>query len=199
VGHKELGGNMSATSNTHRFVRVVAIVAYAVAVFWIAYEWRLNSQGSGAVSLKEMGDAKVNQPAPDFSVLDLAGNKVSLADYRGKKVVLLDFWATWCVPCQLAMEGLQPLEDKYKGHGLEILSLNQGEPVGEVRQFINHKKYDFHVLLDTNQSVALKYGAGTIPAFVLVDKNGIIRRLQLGYDSNDTGLQQAIERLLKQS
>jgi peroxiredoxin len=96
------------------------------------------------------------------------------------------------------MINLQTLQDKFKDRGLEILSVNQGEPADQVRQFIDRKKYSFHVVLDADGSVSAKYGVRAIPTLVLVDKSGVIQWLQVGYDNDETRLQQAIERLIKE-
>jgi len=176
---------------------MAALAVFAAATIWINYEVKVNVQGGHTRGpVHEMGNVKLNQPAPDFSALDLSNNMVSLASYRGQKMVLLDFWATWCGPCRMAMVGLQALQDKYKGQGLEILSLNQAEPADQVRQFINRKKYDFHVLLDANGSVSAKYGVRAIPTLVLVDKSGVVQWLQVGYNNDESELLEAIERLM---
>jgi peroxiredoxin len=185
-------------STAKRVLWIAALLVFAAATFSINYEVKVKIQGGqsgGAV--REMGNVKLNQPAPDFSALDLSSNKVSLTSYRGQKVVLLDFWATWCGPCRMAMVGLQSLREKYKGQDLEILSLNQAEPAVQVRQFIDRKKYTFHVLLDADQSIGAKYGVRGIPTMVLVDKSGVIQWLQVGYGKDESELQQAVERLLK--
>lgn len=183
-------------SKTRQIVLIAALTVFAAATIWINYEVKVKVQGGHTRGpVHEMGNIKLNQPAPDFSALDLSNNKVSLASYRGQKAVLLDFWATWCGPCRMAMVGLQTLQDKYKGQGLEILSLNQGEPADQVRQFISRKKYGFHVVLDADGSVGAKYGVRGIPTLVLVDKSGIVQWLQVGYNKDESELQEAIERL----
>ena len=189
---------VAATSKTQQGLWLLALAAFAAATVWINYEVKVKVQGGhGSGSVLQMGNVKINQPAPDFSALDLSGNSVSLASFRGHKVVLLDFWATWCGPCRMAMVSLQELQDKNKNQALEILSLNQGEPADNVRQFISRKKYGFHVLLDPQGDVSTKYGVRAIPALVLIDKNGVIQRLQVGYSPNESELQQTVERLLK--
>jgi peroxiredoxin len=190
---------ISENSRTRQIVRIIALAVFAAATIWINYEVKVKVQrGHAGGSVRQMGNVKINQPAPDFSALDLSSNQVSLGSYRGRKVVLLDFWATWCGPCRMAMVGLQTLQDKFKDRGLEILSVNQAEPADQVSQFINRKKYGFHVVLDSDGSVSAKYGVRAIPTLVLVDKNGIIQWLQVGYDQDESGLQQAVERLIKQ-
>src|SRR6185437_12096879 len=118
--------------------------------------------------------------------------------FRGQKVVLLDFWATWCGPCRMAMPGLQDLKDKFKDRGLEILSINEGEGIDQVRSFIVQKKYSFQVLLDSDGGVGAKFGVRGIPTTVLIDKKGIIQRIQVGYSRNEDELKDMVDRFTKQ-
>src|SRR5258707_3798934 len=125
-------------SKTRKVILGAALTVFAAATLWINYEVKVNVQGGhGSGSVREMGNVKQGQPAPDFTAFDLSSNTVSLASYRGQKVVLLDFWATWCGPCRMAMVGLQGLQEKFKDRGFEMLSVNQGEPASQVSQFIN--------------------------------------------------------------
>jgi peroxiredoxin len=184
-------------SKLGRFVFIAALVLFGAATIWINYEVKVKVQrGPGSGTVREMGNVKLDQPAPDFSTPDLSNNLVTLAGYHAKKVVLLDFWATWCGPCRMEMVDLQTLQNKFKDKDFEILSLNQGEAAGDVAQFINRKKYGFHVLLDSDGAVAAKYGVRGIPTLVLVDKNGIIQWLQVGYASGGTALEQKIAGLI---
>jgi peroxiredoxin len=178
-------------------VPTAALLLFAAATIWINYEVKVKVQGGGGNTgtVSEMGNVKLGQPAPDFSTLDLSNRVVELASYRGQKAVLLDFWATWCGPCRMEMVSLQALQDKFKGKDFEILSLNQGEAADQVSQFINRKKYGFHVLLDADNAVATRYGVRGIPTLVLVDKQGIIQWLQVGYSEGDSQLEQKIASL----
>jgi peroxiredoxin len=179
-----------------RVVSVAALSLFAAATLWINYEVKMKVQrGGGSAAVHEMGNVKLGQAAPDFSTLDLSNNMVSLGSYHGKKVVLLDFWATWCGPCRMEMVDLQSLQDKFKDKNFEILSLNQGEAADVVRQFIDRKKYGFHVLLDSDGVVSSKFGVRAIPTLVLVDKDGVVQSLQVGYESGNTELEQKIQNL----
>jgi peroxiredoxin len=173
-------------------------VLFALASIAIHYEVKIGLHQSHGDSVREMGNVKVGQPAPDFSLPDLSGNSVTLSSYRGQKVVLMDFWATWCGPCRMAMPGLQDLQDKFKDRGLEILSVNQGETAEPVRNFIQRKKYSFHVILDQDGAIGGQYGVRGIPTLVLVDKKGVVQWLRVGYSENDDELRQLLERLTKE-
>jgi peroxiredoxin len=179
-----------------RGVSVMALALFAAVTVWINYEIKVNVQrGHGGAAVHEMGNVKLGQSAPDFSTLDLSNNMVSLASFHGKKVVLLDFWATWCGPCRMEMVELQSLHDKFKDKNFEILSLNQGETTDVVRPFIDRKKYGFHVLLDSGGAASAKYGVRAIPTLVLIDKEGVIQWLQVGYDSGNSDLERKIQSL----
>jgi peroxiredoxin len=176
-------------------ISIAALAFFAAATIWINYQVKVNVQGGGSQGkVEKMGNVTLGEAAPDFSALDLSNRMVSLTDYRGKKVVLLDFWATWCPPCRMEMVNLQSLQDKFTGTNFEILSLNQGETADQVQQFITRKKYGFHVLLDSGQ-VSSKYGVRAIPDLVLVGKDGTIQWLQVGYTEDDNQLENKIKSL----
>ncbi len=171
-------------------------MAFVAATLWINYQVKVNVQGGGGHgTVYQMGNVKVGEAAPDFSTMDLSNRLVSLSSYRGQKVVLLDFWATWCMPCQMEMENLQTLQEKFKPADFEILSLNQQEEADVVRQFVARRQYGFHVLLDSGK-VSARYGVRAIPDLVLVDRTGIIRQIQVGYSKDDSQLEREIKSLI---
>lgn len=189
---------MSVPKNTtfRMAAAIVGLAAFAAATIWINFEVKVNvEQGRGRGSVDTMGNVKVGETAPDFSLLDVSNRMVTLSSYRGQKVVLLDFWATWCGPCRMEMVDLQALKDKLKDRNFEILSLDQGEDASVAGSFINRRKYDFHVLLDADGKVAGQYGVKAIPNLVLIDKDGVIQWLKVGYDGNNSELEKKIEGL----
>ncbi|HKO76652.1 MAG TPA: TlpA disulfide reductase family protein [Flavobacterium sp.] len=118
--------------------------------------------------------------AIDFSLKNLEGKEVKLSDYKGK-VVVLDFWATWCGPCKASFPSMQELVTKYKGKDVEFLFVNTWErgkensdTVKKVETFINDKKYSFNVVFDFDDTITAKYKVGGIPTKILIDKNGTI-------------------------
>lgn len=182
-----------------KIVWIIAGVFFAAASVWIHYEVKVHMhhrEGDG--SMRELGSTKLGEPAPDFSARDLSERTVALASYRGQKVVLLDFWATWCGPCKMAMPSLQSLHDEFKERGLEIFSVNLGEPAEQVRYFISRKKYTFRVVLDPDGAIGSKYGVRSIPTLVAVDKKGLVQWLHVGYSQDQGELRKLLERLTKE-
>jgi peroxiredoxin len=171
-----------------RSVWIALGVLFVIGTVAIHYEVKVRLHQERSGSVQQMGNLKVGQAAPDFSLLDLADRTVTLSAYRGEKFVLMDFWASWCGPCRMSMPGLQGLQEKYKERGLEILSINQGDAPNLVRDFIQRKKYTFHVVLDRDGQIGNQYGIEAIPAMVLVDKSGKILWMQVGYSPREDDL-----------
>ncbi|HTS17423.1 MAG TPA: TlpA disulfide reductase family protein [Verrucomicrobiae bacterium] len=170
-------------------------VLFAIGTIAIHYQVKVVMHRGHSGRVQKLGDIKVGDPAPDFSVMDLSNHPVTLASYRGQKVVVMDFWATWCGPCRMGMPGLQDLHDKYKDRGLEVLSVNQGESANQVSNFIQRKKYSFHVVLDADGAVGNKYGVQAIPTLVAIDKQGNVRYMSVGYSENEDELLKLVDLL----
>jgi thiol-disulfide isomerase/thioredoxin len=145
---------------------------------------------------------RINKPATDFSLKSLDGSTVTLAGLRGK-VVVLDFWATWCGPCKYSFPFLQKVYNRYKGNDkVAILTLNTWERVAGkeretlVRKFIEDNKYTFPVLFDEN--MVEKYGVEGIPTKFIIDRTGKIQFKQIGAEGEEmlTKLPMQIELLL---
>jgi peroxiredoxin len=131
-------------------------------------------------SLAERGMVKVGDEAPNFQLRDLAGNVVSLAQHRGK-VVLLNFWATWCGPCRVEMPAMEQLYRTFPRRELEILAVST-DPQGAAvtRPFQQEMGFTFPILHDSEYRVGLTYGARTLPMTFMVDRQGIIRQKIFG-------------------
>jgi thiol-disulfide isomerase/thioredoxin len=120
-------------------------------------------------------------PAADFTLRDLDGANVTLSSFRGTNVVILDFWATWCGPCRMAMPVLQNLRNRFGARGLVVLSINLREDPGLVQQFVLANKYTMRILLDSDGTVTGTWGVSGIPTLVVVDKEGIVRHRHSGF------------------
>ncbi|MCI0484688.1 MAG: redoxin domain-containing protein, partial [candidate division NC10 bacterium] len=101
---------------------------------------------------------EVGHPAPDFTLPTLGGKSVRLADFRGKKAVFINFWATWCAPCRLEMPTMEKAYQKYKGNGLEILAISvDAGPKSAVKNFMDELGLTFPALLDPKMQVLHLY------------------------------------------
>ena len=141
---------------------------------------------------KELKKKMTNDKAPDFALVNLKGEKVSLGDLKGK-VVVLDFWATWCGPCKASFPGMQNAVNKYGDNDdVVFLFLDTWERVENkqenAQKFIEEKGYTFNVLLDNDNEIVAKYKVGGIPTKFVVDKKGNIRFVSKGFGGNNDEL-----------
>ena len=122
---------------------------------------------------------EVDQPAPELTLFDLDGERVSLSDFKGQ-VVLLNNWATWCPPCRLEMPEFKAYYDKYKDQGFQILAVEAGEPAEEVRSFVDAQGLDFIILLDPENQSLVTFQHSTLPNSFVIDRRGHLRLAWLG-------------------
>ena len=140
---------------------VLAAVAFAAA--------------AGAAELKPW----TGGATPALVLQDLHGRTHRLADYRGK-VVLVNFWATWCEPCRDEMPSIERLRQSLAGRPFEVLAVNLGEPLGRIERFLERMPLNFPMLLDRDTGVAKAWKARVIPATFLVGPDGRIRYVHYG-------------------
>ena len=131
-------------------------------------------------------EARAATLAPELKAQDLAGAQKSLADYRGK-VVLLNFWATWCPPCQREMPSLERLRAKMAGRPLEIVAISSAETPDEVNAYLSKMKLGFPVLLDTDSSNTRRWKVFALPTTFVLDAEGRVRRVLTGPAEWDEG------------
>jgi cytochrome c biogenesis protein CcmG/thiol:disulfide interchange protein DsbE len=148
------------------------------------------------------GRALIGKPAPAFSVSAVANGKGKLAlrDLRGK-VVLVDFWGTFCLPCKKSFPKLQDLYTKYEATGLRIVGISEDEAddKGAIPGFAKAYGAKFTLGWDENKSIAHSYNPETMPSSFLIDKNGVIRYAHAGYhDGEEVEVENEIKELLGQ-
>lgn len=141
-------------------------------------------------------EARSATPAPELEARDTGGISRTLADYRGK-VVLLNFWASWCPPCQREMPSMERLRVQMAGRPLEIVALDSAETAAEVNAFLSKMKLSFPVLLDPDGRNTRRWKVFALPTSFLLDADGRVRFVLTGPAEWDEGeALQAIESLL---
>jgi peroxiredoxin len=136
----------------------------------------------------------VGAPAPDFTLRDLDGRNFNLSDRLGKDVILINFWATWCVPCGAEMPTLEQLYQAHKDEGFVVLGISMDGPetVAQVGPLVRRYGLSFPVLLDEETKVVGVYNPKrTAPLNVLIDRKGQIVRIRQGYNAGDEKLVEA--------
>ena len=116
--------------------------------------------------------------AVDFALKDTQGNQVRLSELRGK-IVLLDFWATWCPPCRRELPSIEKLNLAYKDKDVVVLGIND-EEAGTVKGFLRKNEYTLTTLMDSKRAVHKMYGARAIPTVIVIDRNGVIKAHYVG-------------------
>ena len=125
----------------------------------------------------------MGKKAPDFALKDVNGNTVSLDDLKGK-VVLLDFWAVWCGPCQQSLPFFQALADKYASKGLEVIGLHVEDrmpPVDEIKLYLDDRKVEYRHLISTWE-VDEAFLVYAMPTTYVLDRKGRIQKRHIGYN-----------------
>jgi peroxiredoxin len=176
---------------------VAAAIVFAVFSVWINYEVKyVLPHAAGTVAA--LGDLKIGAQAPPFSVSDLDGATVALESMRGEKIVLVEFWATWCPPCRMVLATLRRMEQTLKDENVEVLSVNQGEAVEQVRQFVAKEDMPFHVVLDPDGAVSGSYRVTSLPTMVLVDRRGTVRWIHVGHMPETDELREILHQVAKE-
>jgi thiol-disulfide isomerase/thioredoxin len=145
-------------------------------------------ESGGDNTSPRLKDQMMADPAPEFSLFDTEGKRVTRNSLKGK-VVVLDFWATWCMPCLASFPGMQQVVDKYKAdQDVVFLFVNTLEKNKDVRlwiaKFKTAHKYSFRMLLDNDSKVVAAYKSMGLPTKVIIDKNGIIRFTTTGFSGD---------------
>jgi len=140
----------------------------------------------------------IGKPLPAFELPDLAGKTVRLSDFKGK-VVLLDFWATYCIPCRDAVPELRKLSDKYKAQGFEVVGISVDAYTEGVPDFVKELRMNYTVLLDSDQDVQAAYGLRSLPETFLIGRDGLLKKHWMGFDEKvGKAISAAVEAALKE-
>ncbi len=156
--------------NRARSGRVVLILL-AVALLGLLAVQACTPSSASAVS--------VGEPAPDFTLVDLDGNQVSLSDFRGK-TVFVNFWTQWCPPCRAEMPEMEAFYQEYKDKGVVVIGVDIKETREEVLQYVQEGGYSWTFVLDTIGDVTANYEVTAIPTSFFIDREGIIQAVHIG-------------------
>jgi len=124
-----------------------------------------------------------SRPAPDVTLQTAAGAAVHLSDFRGK-VVLVDFWASWCVPCKTSFPALDALFREYHTRGVEVLAVNLDERRRDAERFLEEFPHAMSVVFDPKGNSAEAFGVQGMPSSFIIDGEGIIRFSHIGYTAD---------------
>jgi peroxiredoxin len=160
----------------------LAITALAIFSVWIT--WRAKAL---ELSLREQNSKPVmiGKQAPDFQLAALDGRTVSLSDFRGKKKVVISFWASWCGPCRLEMPAMRRFyQSTHKGAAnFEFLAISIDDDRADAETAATHDKLPFPVLMDSTGKTAGLYKVDAIPTLLVVDEQGKVVWGETGYQS----------------
>lgn len=170
------------------------LVAFTAVVLAAAGSGGCSSSGTAkAASLKPESERK---PAPEFTLKDTDGKPVHLSDYRGK-VVLLDFWATWCGPCRVEIPWFIEMQRKHKDQGFEVLGIAMDDEGWEVvKPFLADMGVNYRVMMGNDATAQLYGDVDALPSTFLIDRDGRIAAIHLGLSSRKE-FEDGVEELLR--
>ena len=176
---------------------MLALIVIIIAVIFLLPSCGNRSAKGGASQSDSTTLVKVGDPAPDFSVALFDGSHLTLSELRGK-VVLLNFWATWCPPCRQELPRVQKdLIDRFAGRDFLFLPVSRGEKRSDVAAFREKTGYTFPMGLDSTRTIYDRYATNFIPRNYLIDRDGRIITATIGYSPEEFDeLIAAIERAL---
>lgn len=176
--HKKRGSTLTL------IIMLLVLAALVVAIIY----WPVEAKAADAPMITAQDDINettlihAGDEAPDFTVEMLDGSKQTLSALRGK-VVLVTFWATWCPPCRQEMAHMQEgVIDHFAGKDLVVIPISRGETRATVESFIKKMGYTFPVGLDQDKSIYLKYATNYVPRSFVIDREGKVVYVAVGYD-----------------
>ncbi len=150
------------TKQRRKWMRILVLALLAGAVVYVLFS---------SLTLGKEKTLKINETAPNFALTDLDGVKHVLDDYKGQGI-FLNFWGTWCKPCEYEMPYMQSQYEVFKDKGVQVLAVNVNESDFVVKNFVERHDLTFPVVIDKDNQVQHQYLIGSLPATFLIDKNG---------------------------
>ncbi|MGW7161347.1 TlpA family protein disulfide reductase [Paenibacillus taichungensis] len=178
------------SAKMRRLLTILIGMAAVLVAVWAIYQETSSSEP------RRTGAIEAGATAPEFTAVNSAGEQVKLSDYRGK-VVMINFWASWCTPCVREMPMINQIAQTYQ-NDVETLFVNVGEAKGTIREFMEKQQFDFPVIIDVTGKVSRLYRITGLPATMIIDQEGIFSHILLGELTKDIPLQQWLEETVQQ-
>jgi len=167
-------------------ISLPALIALALLIiFTVFITWRAKKLEASLTNRRDEPEL-INKSAPSFELPALDGQKISLANYHGKKKLVLSFWASWCGPCKAEMPILTQFYERHRKDAdkFELLAISIDDEQRDAERFATEMKLPFPILMDTHKSVADSYGVEAIPALFIIDANGKVIYAHIGFDQS---------------
>ena len=168
--------------------RKLLLVAIVLLIGGVIFWQNRHSHGPAPMPLT------ANAPAPQFAVADLNGQPIDSANFRGK-VVLVDFWATWCVPCEAEIPHLVEWQNQHSADGLQVIGLSMDDTASPVKRYVEKHKMTYPVAMADEKTIAAFGGVLGLPANILIGRDGKLIAKHVGVTDIHV-LQQEVERAL---
>jgi peroxiredoxin len=175
---------------------IAALAPVLLACFLVGYFLQGRNSGPQTAKAASVKPDKERHAAPDFALKDGDGKTVHLSDYKGK-VVLLDFWATWCGPCKIEIPWFMDIERKNKDKGFEVLGVSMDDNGWEdVKPFLADLKVNYRVVIGNDETARVYGGVDALPTTFLIDQQGKIAAIHVGLTSRKE-IEDGVEELLR--
>lgn len=177
-------------------MKIIRVLCLTSLLFLLAMGPNSSIGGNKNVVSPLDADKQTNAKAPDFTLKDVNGRTFSLSSLKGK-VILLNFWATWCPPCKAEMPSMNQLYNEIKAKGFEVVAVSSDSSLSSIKEFLSKSRVDFTVLFDEKKTVTREFKVFSMPTTYLIDRNGLIVEKYYGeYDWTDPEVIKQIKKLL---